>query len=74
MWVSFKWVNTQNLQHSAEGATQFEFLVHYGQEQICRHRDPDLRFTALGRVPNECFKRRLPLIHLKNNSMSQRFL
>ena len=39
----FKRVNAQNLQSSAEGASQSEFLVNYSHKEIYRHRDPDLR-------------------------------
>ena len=40
-------MNAQNLQSSVEASGQFELLVQDRNEQIGRHRDPDLRFYSI---------------------------
>jgi len=37
-------MNAQNLQRSVEASGQFQLLVQYGYQQICRHSDPNLSF------------------------------
>ena len=37
-------MNAQNLQSSVEASGQFQLLVQYGYQQICRHSDSNLSF------------------------------
>src|ERR1035441_9428720 len=50
-----KRVNTQKLQSSVQGAGQSQLLVDDGDEQVSRHRDPDLGFHRIGAGSKKMF-------------------
>ena len=67
-----KRVNAQKLQSSVQVAGQSQVLVDEGDQQVRRHRDPDLCFHRIGTVPEKMSQptHRKPMKTGKNKGFS----